>query len=71
MRPVDEAAELLSGTLENRFDPAVGQVRTHPVTPVLGQARQLLRKNTPCTRRNKHPIAHHHVTGRLTPDGRR
>ena len=73
MRPVDQAADLLSRTLEDRFDPAVGQV-THPPghAVLLGQAPAAVAEEYALhPAGDEHPIAHHHVTGWLTPDGRR
>ena len=51
VRPVEQAADIFGWALEDRFDPAVGQV-AHPAgdAVLLGQPPQLSRKKTPCTR---------------------
>ena len=65
MGPVDQAADSVGRPLEDRFDPAVGQV-AHPArhAVLLGQAAaRVAEEDTLDPARDQHPIAHHKAEG--------
>ena len=66
VRPVDEAADLLSRTFEDRFDPAVRQVADPARHAVLfGQAAAgVTEEDALDPAGDEHPIAHHKQTVR-------
>jgi hypothetical protein len=66
VRPVDQAADILGRALEDRFDPAVGQV-AHPAdhAVLLGQAAAGVAEEDALDPAGyQHPITHHKQTVR-------